>query len=104
MNDIPEAEWKYLRTIKPEMLETLCKRINDEASQIITSLPLSQHEKFLHLFRHVIEKNEIIAECFDDWRRSNIMQKLLLLRQEGLLTNEHVAHLSEESQSKFEQI
>jgi len=31
MKEIPESDWKYLRTIKDKMLETLCKRLNDAA-------------------------------------------------------------------------
>jgi hypothetical protein len=97
MKNIPEADWKYLRTIMLEMLETLCKRINNKALQILTNAQLSDHEKFLGLHEHVIEKNEIIARCFDDWRRSNILIKLLALKQERLLTDKHAGHLSEET-------
>ena len=103
MDNIPESDWKYLRNLKDEMLDTLCKRINDEASRIITDLRSSQHEKFLHLFRHIIEKNEIIAKCFDDWRRSNILLKLHMLRGEQLLTDEHILHLSVETRGKITQ-
>jgi hypothetical protein len=104
MNNIPESDWKYLRKVKDELLETLCKRINDEASRIIRHPAFSQHEKFLRLFRHALGSNEIIANCFDDWRRSNIILKMLLLREEGLLTGEHILRLSEETQGKISQL
>ena len=104
MNNIPESDWKYLRTLKDELLDTLCKRINDEASQLINDPHFSQHEKFLHLFRHVMEKNRIIANCFDDWRRSNIHLKLLSLREQQLLTQEQIWQLSEETRQKINQL
>jgi hypothetical protein len=104
MNNIPESDWKYLRGVKEELLETLCKRINDEASRITRNPALSQHEKFLRLFRHVLESNEIIASCFDDWRRSNIILKMHLLRNEGLLTDKHILRLSEETQGKISHV
>ena len=93
MNDIPERDWKYLRSIKRELLEALCKRINDEALRIVTDPSPSQHEKFLRLYNHLMEENEVVAECFDDWRRSNILDKLLALRRRRLLTDEHVSRL-----------
>lgn len=101
MNDIPERDWKYLRSAKSELIETLCKRINDEASHIISDPSFGEHEKFLRLFRHLREKNEIVADCFDDWRRSNILLKLLRLREHRLLTEEHASRLSAETQGKI---
>ena len=104
MNNIPESDWKYLRNLMDELLETLCKRINSEASQILNDPHFSQYEKFLQLFRQVVEKNEVIAKCFDDWRRSNILHKLLALREEQLLTEKHISLLSEETQGKISQM
>lgn len=101
MNNIPESDWKYLRLIKDELLDTLCKRINDEASHIIADPRLDQHQKVLRLFEHVTQKNEIIAKCFDDWRRSNILHKLLALREQRLLTEKQLSLLTEESRDKI---
>jgi hypothetical protein len=104
MNDIPESDWKYMRTLNAELLETLCKRLNDEALRTITGDALSEHERFLRLFEQVMNNNEIIAKCFDDWRRSNLFLKLLCLRDERLLTDEHLSHLTEETQKRIKQL
>ena len=101
MNGIPETDWKYLRSIKGELLEACCKQINDEALRIITDPSSTQHEKFLRLHSHLMEKNEVVADCFDDWRRSNILLKLLMLRSQRLLRDEHVSRLSAETQDKI---
>jgi|SRR6185503_8220045 hypothetical protein len=104
MNDIPESDWKYMRTLNAELLETLCKHLNDEALRTITGDALSEHERFLRLFEQVMNNNEIIAKCFDDWRRSNLFLKLLCLRDERLLTDEHLSHLTEETQKRIKQL
>jgi hypothetical protein len=104
MNDIPESDWKYMRTLNAGLLETLCKRLNDEALRTITGDALSEHERFLRLFEQVMNNNEIIAKCFDDWRRSTLFLKLLCLRDERLLTDEHLSHLTEETQKRIEQL
>ena len=94
MRSIPERDWKYLSGVKGEMLEALCARLNDEARQIVVDQAAGQHERFLRLYGHLIKGNEAVADCFDDWRRSNILDKLRYLRRHRLLTDEHLARLS----------
>ena len=80
MSDIPEQDWKYLKGIKNDLLEMLCQRVNDETLRILNDSSSSQHEKFLRLSNNVAEQNRVVADCFDDWRRSNMLIKLLVLR------------------------
>lgn len=101
MNAIPERDWRYLRRIQGQLLEALCARINGEASRIVADQTLNQHEKFLQLYAHVLGQNRVVADCFDDWRRSNIFLKLLLLRKHRLLTDEHISKLSTETQRRL---
>ena len=61
---------------------------------IRTDTKLNEHERFQSLSEHLFECDERIARCFDDWRRSNVIGKLLALQQERLLTAEQVSHLS----------
>jgi hypothetical protein len=42
-----------------------------------------------------------VADCFNDWRRSNILDKLLMLRRHQLLTDEHVSRLSAQTQGRL---
>ena len=42
-----------------------------------------------------MEKSDnIVANCFNDWRRSNIKEILLNLRRHSLLLDSHVQNLS----------
>ena len=101
MDAIPESDWKYLRRVQGQLLEALCSRINGEASRIMADHSLNEHEKFLQLHAHVVGQNVVVADCFDDWRRSNIFLKLLLLREHRLLTDEHLSKLSAETQRRL---
>ncbi len=92
---LEELDWKYLRSMEKTLLNSLCHRINQEASRIVNSDLGSEHEKYRKLYRHIKDSDEIIADCFDDWRRSRIDITLLLLRKHGLITSEHVEHLSD---------
>jgi hypothetical protein len=104
MNRIPEKDWKYLSGIKAELIEVLCARINGEATRIATDASLSQHERFLRLHRHLGKGNQTVADCFDDWRRSNMLVNIQVLRKHHLLTNEHVGRLSTETRESLELI
>ncbi len=93
---ISEKDWKYLRKIQPEMLSSLCARINREARVLLESHAESEHEKYRNLYQHVKNSDRIVASCFDDWRRSTIRLKIPVLRREGLLTDEHLNQMSDE--------
>jgi hypothetical protein len=94
---IPEKDWKYLRSIEAELLSDLCRKINQSAAEILCSEYGSEHEKYLTLYKHVEASDGIIADCFDDWRRSTLWLKLPLLRRHNLLMAEHIINLSEAS-------
>jgi hypothetical protein len=103
MDPIPEADWKYLRSVKDEMLESLCRRINDKASKILTSTD-SNYERFLRLYKHLDKGNKSVANCFDDWRRSTAFVKMVLLRREKLLTDDRLSQLSTETRNKIRMV
>lgn len=92
---IQEKDWKYMRSIRDALLHTLCWHINEKAKEIIESKAGNAHERYLELFRHIQDSDDIVASCFNDWRRSNINLKILCLRREGLLTDEHVQNFSD---------
>jgi hypothetical protein len=97
MREIPERDWKYLAGVKGELLAALCRRINDGARRIASDRSSGEHETFLRLYSYITDQNEAVADCFDDWRRSNALAKLSRLRRHGLLTDEHLSRLSAET-------
>jgi hypothetical protein len=98
---IPERDWKYMRKLNPELLDELCGRINSQTEAILSDTDISNHKKFLAVFDHIDVSNNIVAECFDDWRRSTIFLRLLALQKHNLLKDEHIRNLSEEVQKKL---
>ena len=95
---IPEKDWKYLRSVQSELLSSLCERINRKAGEILESKGMSEHDKYRALYQHILDSDTIVAECFNNWRRSNIRLKVVMLYRNGLLTNEYIRHLSDETQ------
>lgn len=94
---IHERDWKYLRSIQDEMLNELCSRILTEVAEI-AGAGGTPHQRYRALYRHLQKSDDIIADCFDDWRRSTINVRILNLRHHRLLKDEHVTRMSGEAQ------
>jgi hypothetical protein len=95
---LKERDWKYLRSLHDEMLATLCTRINKGAAALALERAGNAHEQYLKLYRYIRDSDEIVAECFNDWRRSTFGNRILSLRRHRLFTEEHVMGLSPEAQ------
>ena len=96
-----EGDWKYLRSLHDELLEKLAQRINDRTRQILATPGLAEDKKRHQVYRHMKDSDHIIARCFDDWRRSTLLLRLLAIHREGLLTEEQFAHLSPMTQESL---
>ena len=104
MSSITEQDWKYLRTIQPEMLGTLCGLINQRAKAILEAGGMSEHERYLKLYRYLGKADRVIGECFDDWRRSNLWLTVRVLYHHGLLTDDHLSHLTDGARRLVEDV
>jgi septation ring formation regulator EzrA len=98
IGSIQERDWKYLRSIQDELLNELCSRILTKAGEIAAGEKGSPRQRYQTLCRHLQKSDDIIADCFDDWRRSTISDRIISLRHHQLLTEEHVKHMSEKAQ------
>lgn len=93
-----ESDWKLLRKMNPVLLERLCEEILQECREAMTEEGKTAHERYLHLFRLLRTRNDDVATCFDDHRRSNAVMKLTAIHQRGLLEDEELAQFSEGTQ------
>ena len=93
---IPEKDWKYLKTRKKDMLSTLCGKINKQSKDILNNKFDSEHEKYLKLYDHITKSDKVVADCFNDWRRSNLWLKIQFLRKNDLLMDEHRDQMSDQ--------
>ena len=101
MKDIHEADWKYMSRLKPVLLERLCNRILDKVQKECHPEKRSagSHEQYLHIFKLVADQDKIVTDCFDDWRRSRLLEKIALLSRHKILTQDELLGLSEETRN-----
>lgn len=95
---IPESDWRRFRQIHTELRDQFCARVLAEAQIIATSTQGSAHERYIRLLRHMERCDDELAGGFDEFRRSTALQQLLVLRGMGLLSEDHILSLTEETQ------
>lgn len=98
-----EQDWKHLSRLKPMALERLCRHILDEAQAIITGAAEGEHHRvYLALYRHIHERDQLIADGFNDWSRLRAIGHLVVWRQHGLITDEEFAAFSPGARASVE--
>jgi len=98
MSELPERDWRLMSKLKPDLLNQLCARVHQQVRKLLDAPMESEHARYLSLCKLIRESDEVIVNCMDDWRRSQLYLRLIWLRREGLLTDEHVRQLSEAGQ------
>ena len=101
LRDIPERDWKYMRSIEKELLGKLCARINKGSEEILQDVTLSDFDKYISNFKYIQASDQIVADCFDDWRRSKLIFRLLAIYRQGLMTEDEISKLTEETQARL---
>lgn len=94
---VSERDWKYIRSVSDELLEKLCERINKESTAILNDSSRSAHQKYQALYKHIKDSDDIVAECFDDHRRSTLLIRLIAMQHYNVLTPQHLESLSSET-------
>jgi hypothetical protein len=97
LDQIREAEWRILREIKPIALERFCERILSEVSRLASDTDKSAHERYLAIFKLMDQKDDEIANGFNDMRRSTAMRRLAFIKYLDLLTEDEMARFSPET-------
>lgn len=101
MRQIPERDWKAWRKLSAEALERFCGRILDEAGSFRTASG-SAHSRYLDLFRHLRERDDEIAEVFNDQRRSNAYLQIAAAVRTEIVHREELTVFSAETQALLE--
>lgn len=99
MREIPETDWKKLRSLKTRALNEACSRILDAVPKILQNRAGREHEAYLELWKMLQEKDDSIASMFNDFKRSTAYYKLAAWHRQGLVSEDDLALFTEETQS-----
>jgi hypothetical protein len=103
INEIKESDWKYLKKLKPVLLERACANINKEAQLILENKEnRDQYQLYMALYDHYQKKDDMIADCFDDYRRSTAKQRILSLVYYGIMSEVELQGFSDDTKEFVE--
>ena len=91
-----ESDWKIFKEIKNKALEKYCSKVLQEFTEVINNENEHVHERYLHLYKLVKDRDKELSRIFDYHSRSKAHIQLTLIRNEGLADNELLSKLSEE--------
>ena len=102
--DIPERDWKKLRSLKENALNIACERIFHQINALLKSRGSESHKYYLKLWKLIRAEDEEIGLMFDDLKRSTAIFKLTMWKRNGILSKEAFKELTEETQLRIESI
>ena len=96
---ISEADWKHFKQVKADALDKCCQQVLDDVRKGIYNPELSNHAKYLYLYKLIENSDKRIANIFDYNARSKAMLQLALMKSDGLLEAKQISGFSDELQS-----
>lgn len=91
-----ESDWKKFKRIKDEALERFCADAMADFVAAIEKEDMSNHGRYLYLFKLVQNADKRLGLLFDGHSRSKAQLQLMLIRSEGLVEDHQLAGLSAE--------
>ena len=95
---ISEADWKHFKQVKADALDKCCQQVLDDVRRGIDNPELSNHAKYLYLYKLIDNSDKRIANIFDYNARSKAMLQLALMKSDGLLEAKQISGFSDELQ------
>ena len=103
-SDIPEKDWKKLRSLKDSAINIACERIFQKIKILIESRGSESHKYYLRLWKVMEEEDKEISLMFDDLKRSTAIFKLAMWKKNGILSGEDFEELTEKTRQRIETI
>jgi hypothetical protein len=100
--NIPEFDWRVLRTIKTQAIERFCQRITIDIEKINTDPTITFHQKYLAIYSLIHEQDKDLAFIFNDLCRSNANIRLIAMRSHKLLTEAEFSQFSQETRESID--
>lgn len=98
MDGIKESDWKYFSKIKPALLDRYCGKVLAELQDLYGKSGTA-HERYLDIWKLLKKRDQVLADCFDDWRRSTMLTKAMIMHRNGVIEPQEMEGVSEETRN-----
>ena len=100
--EIKESDWKLFKQLHPVALERFCQRVLSEVAQINSESTKDFHQRYTDIYAIIKDRNDEMAQIFDDPRRSSALIQLATMCSHNILTEEEFRRFSEETRGVVE--
>ena len=97
---IPESDWKRLQALHRVALDRYCERVLQECSSLIADPSRAPHERYLALYKLIQERDDTLADAFNDLRRSTAISHLIAMRALRVITDEELEEFTPETRER----
>jgi hypothetical protein len=104
MTSISEADWKVFKRVHAAGVQRFCSRVLKEVAQLVNSPAADSHQHYLKLYKLIDERNNQMADVFDDYRRSTAFWQIAKMIASGVLTDEEFAQFSEPTRNSLNRL
>jgi hypothetical protein len=101
-NSFGESDWKLFRQLRTLALERFCQRVLDEVGLLRADPNHGSHERYLAVYRLLQVRDEILADTFNNPRRSTARVQLANMRAHELLTEDEFARFSDKTRASVQ--
>ena len=98
-----ESDWKVFRDMLPELREKYLKKKNKEIERILNDRERNETERFWDAEERIKKEVEILRECLDDYSRSKMGMKVMLMCRYGMLEKNDLEKFSEDFQKQYKE-
>lgn len=97
MRDIAETDWKHFKTLHELALNRFSKETLSRIHQIMADKEAkSKHEKYLQIYRYIHQRDKILCDVFNEYRRSTAKLSILQIYNLGLIKPEEFKQFSDD--------
>lgn len=104
MERISEADWKLFRKLKEGALERFCERVLSEVGRLAAEPGQTSHERYLAVHKLLRKQDKKRGNMFDNFKRSEALLQLALMRSQDLFTEEEYARFSPETRARLQRL
>jgi len=100
-HEFPESDWKLLRKFHELAVERYCQRVLVELDHLRSDSTKSAHQRYLDIYKLIDDRDNEIAQTFNDSRRSTALIELCAIRSLELISNQEFAQFSQTTQDRI---
>ena len=93
---IKESDWKIFKKAKERALERFCADAMNDFEEAIGKEDLSNHARYLYLYKLVENADKRLGLLFDGHSKSKAIVQLTLIRSEGLVEDHELEGMTHE--------